>query len=90
MLSMLVTTKVKVNRFCSVLKMFTKVFSYQRAEAIAPRLLLPLRPCNVSPLAADSLGSWMRATSQCRAMNKFLDERVAEVLDGLRSLREKT
>ena len=25
-----------------------------------------------------------------RAMNKFLDERVAEVLDGLRSLREKT
>src|SRR5512135_1558360 len=58
---MLVTTKVKVNRFCSVLEMFTKVFSYQRAEAIAPRLLLPLRPCNVSPLAADSLGSWMRA-----------------------------
>jgi hypothetical protein len=38
MLSMLVTTKVEVNRFCSVLK----VFYYQRTEATAPELLVLL------------------------------------------------
>jgi hypothetical protein len=61
MLSMLVSTKVKVNRFCSVLKTFPIMLSYQRAEATAPRLLVPLRPCDVSPMAADSLGSWTKA-----------------------------
>ena len=49
MLSMLVTTKVKVNRLCSVLKTFSKMFSYQRAEATAPRLLVPLLDHAMSP-----------------------------------------
>src|SRR5512144_1411612 len=86
---MLVTTKVKVNRFCSVLEMFTKVFSYQRAEAIAPRLLLPLRPCNVSPLAANLLDystPGCELSSQLSGHDKLLDERRAEVLDGRRLL----
>src|SRR5512146_195733 len=89
MLSMLVTTKVKVNRFCSVLKMFTKVFSYQRAEATALRLLLPFDHA-MSPRwpLTYSTTRLLDASYRLsyRAMNKLLDERRAEVLDGRRLL----
>ena len=62
MLSMLVTTKVKVNRLCSVLKTFSKMFSYQRAEAAAPGLLLLLLDHAMSlPDGRQFLGSWRRA-----------------------------
>ena len=62
MLSMLVTTKVKVNRLCSVLKIFSKTFSYRRAEAAAPGLLVLLLDHAMSlPDVRQFTRPWRRA-----------------------------
>ena len=49
MLSMLVTTKVKVNRLCSVLKTFSKIFLLSEGRGCCARATLLLLDHNVSP-----------------------------------------
>ena len=90
MLTMLVTTKAKANRFCSVLKM-SKMFSYKRAGA----LLRPGYLYSFSPMASLPAGRqftrhlYASRRLSYRTIDELVDECAAEVLDGLRLLQRK-
>src|SRR5215211_3312621 len=87
MLSMLVTTTAKVNRFSSVLAM---LFSFRGPQLLRPSCFVLLRPRNLR-LAADSLRHPHKSYRLgYGAVEELLDERAAESFDGLRLLRRKT
>ena len=74
MLSMLVTTKAKVNRLCSVLKT-SKMFSYQRTRA----LLRPAYSYSFSPTL--SLPTGRQFTGHLDASRRLSYRTIDELVD---------